>query len=350
MTRSALRTSSPCATSRRRPRGRPSRCRRSRRSGSRRHPGARGRPASALRPAAGASRSPGSRRESPPRRRPRSARDRAAEAPAQEPSTVGTSGHRELDERVELSDRDLIVVTKAGVALVEEPPGASRSPASSAAANERTRAFSVTTCRSRRIETGRAHPRSPSSTSSSALGADEPQRRARARAAAPHNRTSRGSARHPSRRSGGQSAGIAASRYSSVEQSKRSAEPARPRRHAAWSRIPHGTRPHKLGALTGQSELSGSSSKSATAQSARAIATSRAAEDESPAPAGRSERWCRPARRRAGRGRGLGRNSLAVASPTERRRPRPSAAKGSAGPKRGRGEPQRRRRRRHRTA
>ena len=60
-----------------------------------------------------------------------------------------------------------------------------------------------------------------------------------------------------------------------------------PSRHAAWSRMPHGTPTARSSARwQRRASSSGSSSKSATAQSASASATSRAADDESPAPDG----------------------------------------------------------------
>ena len=86
------------------------------------------------------------------------------------------------------------------------------------------------------------------------------------------------------------SAGSETRRCSSVQQSRRSAEPARPRTHAAWSRIPHGTPTARSSARwQASASWSGSSSNSATVQSASPIATSSAAEDESPAPGGRSD-------------------------------------------------------------
>ena len=101
---------------------------------------------------------------------------RAAEPTAEQARAESAGIDRQLDQQIELRDRDLVVVAQARVALAEELAGAGEVSASSAAPNRVTRSFSVTTCRSRRFGTSSRAPSAPVSTSVERAAPDELQR------------------------------------------------------------------------------------------------------------------------------------------------------------------------------
>ena len=274
-----------------------------------------------------------------PRRRPVRSRYGARHAPATSSGARGrrrargpsrrtrrrAAGRRtprppgELDEQVELGDRDLVVVAEARVALEQQPARRGEVSRSSAAAKSRTRWFSVCTWRTRDV--GRCPPRERP-----AAAAHQPDVSWLCSDCAPSRR--RRAPPRPARRR----AGTRASRSRAGSRGPRGRAA-----HAAWSRIPHGTPTARSSARwQASASSSGSSSKPATAQSASPTATSSAAEDERPR-AGRQvgAHGSREADRRPPERVRARRRPPAHSGPSRRRAaPLPSAANGAAPPKR----------------
>ena len=242
---------------------------------------------------------------------------------------------RELDEQVDLGDRDLVVVAQARVAGEQQ-----RSGCGEVAALERLgevedapvlghdMAQPLLRERVQLVEVGRVDL-------GRALGPDEPQRVLELAPPVGVARALVAVRDAPSRRRRAQPAPAPVrTGSSSVPQSSRIASPSRPSTEAAWSRIPHGT-PTARNSARWQASASanGSSSKPATAQSASATDTSSAADDERPAPVGRSERTVpvRPTGGRPSRSSSTATACAYLAHPVSRAPP-PSAGNGAAAP------------------
>ena len=231
-------------------------------------------------------------------------------------------------------DRDLVVVTKARVAREQERPGGGEVACSSAAANCRTRSFSVTTWRSRRagmpssahvgeLDRGRS------------LGADVPQRTLELGAARRRMRCLEASLdarvddREHSLRGHRARAGAPASSSRAARPPLRARERWQPGRGCRTARRPLAAR--RAGRRARARAARAPSRRPRRAQAP--TATSSAAEDESPAPAGRSDETV-PSSPTGGRPSSgeLGRDGLRVAGPAVAAAPLAVRANGRAAP------------------